>query len=105
MKEDTNPVQSLHPSTVKIYILYFVSVAVRPSVRASTNLVQAQDTEMPNFLGVVKEVMTSLSAQSDNKGTSNLTFSGRIVTLRELIGHVKKIAYIWKVGSMNGMSK
>ncbi|XP_062505722.1 uncharacterized protein LOC134182329 isoform X2 [Corticium candelabrum] len=80
-------------------------VAVRPSVRASTNLVQAQDTEMPNFLGVVKEVMTSLSAQSDNKGTSNLTFSGRIVTLRELIGHVKKIAYIWKVGSMNGMSK
>ncbi|XP_062514345.1 uncharacterized protein LOC134189956 [Corticium candelabrum] len=80
-------------------------VAVRPSVCASTNLVQAQDTEMPNFLGVVKEVMTSLSAQSDNKGTSNLTVSGRIVTLRKPIGHVKKIAYIWKVGAMNGMSK
>ncbi|XP_062518913.1 zinc finger CCCH domain-containing protein 11A-like isoform X2 [Corticium candelabrum] len=55
-------------------------VAVRPSVRASTNLVQAQDKETPNFLGVVKEGMTSLSAQSDNKGTSNLTVSGQIVT-------------------------
>ncbi|XP_062500776.1 uncharacterized protein LOC134178011 [Corticium candelabrum] len=80
-------------------------VAVRPSVRASTNLVQAQDKETPNFLGVVKEGMTSLSAQSDNKGTSNLTVSGQIVTPRKPIGHVKKIAYIWKVGSMNGMSK
>ncbi|XP_062512723.1 rho GTPase-activating protein gacF-like [Corticium candelabrum] len=83
-------VSTLGTSSMPVMSTTQTVVAVRPSVCGSTNLVQAQDMETPNFLGAVKEGMTSLSAQSGNKGTSNLTVSGQIVTPTKPIAAKKK---------------